>query len=56
MPWENDGIRDQPHHRLELFFKFIAELNHKQLPFSILKGSNEKKMLKVSQHINQLFT
>ena len=55
VPWEADGIRDQPHHRLELFFKFVNELNQQNASFAILKGDLEERLKKATSQINQLY-
>jgi len=55
VPWQPDGIRDQPTNRLELFFKFVEALNRQYTPFTILKGSIEDRIKKALYHINRIY-
>jgi nicotinamide riboside kinase len=48
IPWEADPLRENPSNRAELFLMYEAELIHLQRPFTILKGSLEKRQKEVN--------
>ncbi|MEY8849948.1 AAA family ATPase [Psychroserpens sp. XS_ASV72] len=54
MPWEADGIRDQPHDRLQQFKTFEAALNHFKKPYVVVKGAFEERLSFCINQINEL--
>ncbi len=54
IPWEDDGIRDQPNQRLQLFNRFEDELIKANKPYIILKGTLEERLEICKTHINSL--
>jgi len=54
VPWIPDGQRDRPDNRLEMFRIFESELKKNNLPYHILKGSQEKRMNKAVALIDEM--
>ena len=54
IPWEADILRDRPHKREEMFHIFEAELKKQDLPYKILKGSEEERMKTAIETIDAL--
>ncbi|MDG5490418.1 ATP-binding protein [Psychroserpens sp. SPM9] len=52
--WEADGIRDQPHNRLQQFQRFEEALADSKKPYVIVKGSFEARLEICKQHIDKL--
>ena len=44
IPWQPDPLREHPEQRLELFERYINELEKMNLPYSILKGDLETRL------------
>ena len=44
MVWEADGIRDQPHHRTQLFNRFEKALIDSKKPYVLVKGEFEDRL------------
>ena len=42
--WEEDPLREHPEQREELFELYLAELTKRNLPFTIIGGTQEKRM------------
>ena len=53
VPWKADALRDKPNQRQEMFDKFKGALQHRNLTYSILRGSNITRMNCVIEQINQ---
>ncbi|HLV15378.1 MAG TPA: ATP-binding protein [Xanthomarina sp.] len=54
IPWEDDGIRDKPNERLDMFNAFQSALIENNLPYVLLKGSLAHRMEIAIKHINEL--
>lgn len=54
MPWEADGIRDQPNTRLQMFDAFEQALVDSKKRYTIVKGSFEERLNTCITQINKL--
>ncbi len=54
VPWTPDDLRDKPHDREGMFYRFKNELDQHQKPYIILKGDREERLKKAVEIINQL--
>jgi NadR type nicotinamide-nucleotide adenylyltransferase len=54
LPWEADGIRDQPKHRLQMFHQFEQALIATKKPYVLVKGSFEERLHTCKSHIEKL--
>lgn len=45
LPWEADPLREHPHLRKELFEMYLAELEQRKLPFSIISGTGDARLM-----------
>ena len=52
--WENDGIRDQPNNRQQLFNRFEQTLIDSNKPYVLVKGSFEERMITCKTQIENL--
>lgn len=55
LPWEADNLRDLGHRREEMFDIFKNELDIRQLPYQVVKGSWQERFEAIKQTVNQLF-
>jgi NadR type nicotinamide-nucleotide adenylyltransferase len=46
LEWEEDPLREHPEQREELFELYLAELKERNLPFTIIGGSHEERLVK----------
>ena len=46
LEWEEDPLREHPEQREELFELYLAELKERNLPFTIIGGSQEGRLVK----------
>ncbi len=53
-PWEADDLRDKPDERLEMHRFFEQSLIDNNLPYILLKGSEEERLAKAIVKINEL--
>ena len=53
-PWEPDDLRDRPYEREKLFRIFESELQHHQLPYTLLEGSLKERIHKATQVLKTL--
>lgn len=44
LPWEADPMREHPHLRKELFDMYLAELQNRELPFTIISGTGDARL------------
>ncbi len=54
LPWEADGIRDQPHKRDILFEHFLNALKDANKPYVIIKGTYKERLETCVKHIDNL--
>ncbi|WP_090226977.1 AAA family ATPase [Lutibacter maritimus] len=52
--WEADDIRENPHHRLEMFKTFEAELIKYNKPYILLKGNLDTRLKIATKQIDKL--
>ncbi|MCD2257933.1 AAA family ATPase [Psychroserpens luteolus] len=52
--WEADGIRDQPHNRLQQFNRFEQALIASKKPYIVVKGGFEERLNYCKTHIDEL--
>ncbi|WP_298898419.1 ATP-binding protein [uncultured Psychroserpens sp.] len=52
--WEADGIRDQPHNRLQQFNRFEQALIASKKPYIVVKGRFEERLNFCKIHIDEL--
>lgn len=45
LPWEADPLREHPHKRQKLFKLYLSELEQRKLPFTIVSGTGEKRLM-----------
>ena len=55
VPWEADDLRDQPEERKRMFNFFKALLIKRNLPFTILKGNHEARIIQAKKALKNLF-
>lgn len=55
IPWERDILRDRPHNREEMFHIFETELKLQNLPYKILKGTEDERMKMAIETVDGLF-
>ncbi|WP_127844547.1 AAA family ATPase [Psychroflexus aestuariivivens] len=53
-PWEEDDLRDKPNERIEMFEIFKHFLKANNLPFAVISGSLEQRILKAQSIIENL--
>ncbi len=53
-PWVSDDLRDKPHEREVMFFRFKESLEKHKLKYIILKGDQESRLQKAITIIDQL--
>ncbi len=53
-PWVPDDLRDKPHDREEMFFKFKTVLDNYGLPYIVIKGDQISRLEKAITSIDQL--
>jgi NadR type nicotinamide-nucleotide adenylyltransferase len=46
LPWEADPLREHPHLRKELFEMYLTELEKRRLPFTIVSGTGDERLMK----------
>lgn len=44
LPWEPDPLREHPHKRKELFDRYVAELETRNLPYTIISGFGDIRL------------
>ncbi len=49
LPWEADPLREHPHLRDELFKRYLAELEQRKLPFTIVSGIDRARTQKAME-------
>ncbi|MFL0353431.1 AAA family ATPase [Xanthomarina sp. GH4-25] len=54
IPWEDDGIRDKPNEREDMFKAFQNELIKNKLPYVLLSGSLAQRLKIAIKHIDKL--
>lgn len=52
--WEEDPLREHPEQREELFEIYLTELKNRNLPFSIVEGNIDKRLIFCMDMIQQL--
>ncbi len=55
LPWQPDSQREHPDKRKELFDLYLKELISRELPFEIIDGNSEERLVKAIKIINQRF-
>ncbi len=45
LPWAADGVRENPHLRAYLFDRYAMELDYYGIPYNIVRGQGEKRLL-----------
>ncbi|MCH9660663.1 MAG: ATP-binding protein [Bacteroidetes bacterium] len=53
-PWQADDLRDRPHDRPNMFRIFEEELQQHKLPYTVLEGTLEERLVKANQVIATL--
>lgn len=48
LPWEADPLREHPEFRNELFQMYLAELEMRRLPYSIVSGTGQERLVNAS--------
>ena len=54
VPWESDDLRDQPKERKRMFNFFKNSLIKRNLPFTILKGNHETRIIQAQKILKKL--
>ena len=54
VPWEADDLRDQPEEREKMFNFFMESLTKRNLPFTILKGNHEDRIIQAKKILKKL--
>jgi len=54
VPWEADDLRDRPESRIEMLSHFEGLLKQKEVPYTHLKGSHEKRMKRAIKTLESL--
>lgn len=54
IPWEDDGIRDRPNKRKNMFNAFQSTLIKNNIPYVLLKGSLPNRLEIAIKHIDKL--
>ncbi|MDH7446066.1 ATP-binding protein [Aquimarina sp. 2201CG14-23] len=54
VPWTPDDLRDKPHQRKEMFFRFKESLEKNKFPYITLKGDFTTRFNKAVKAIDQL--
>jgi nicotinamide riboside kinase len=44
LPWEPDPLREHPHKRKELFDRYVAELETRNLPYTVISGFGDIRL------------
>lgn len=44
LPWQEDPLREHPHHRKTLFNRYYQELTENKLPFEIISGQGNQRL------------
>lgn len=52
-PWEDDVLRENPDNRDQLMNLYIQELDKRNVPYTIVKGTNEERLNSVILEINK---
>jgi NadR type nicotinamide-nucleotide adenylyltransferase len=55
LPWENDPQREHPHLRQYLFDLYEKELTGRTVPFVVISGSGEQRMMNAVKGIEAFF-
>jgi len=53
LPWEPDGVRENPHLRKYLFQRYLRELEYYQIPYGIVDGQGNKRLenaVEITEH------
>jgi nicotinamide riboside kinase len=45
LPWKADGVRENPHIRQYLFDRYLNALEYYQIPYGIVEGEGEKRLM-----------
>lgn len=53
IPWEPDALRENPDDRELLFELYVKELSYRNLPFTILSGTLDKRMKDAKQILKE---
>lgn len=54
LDWEEDKQRKNPRDRVELFYRFLNELNNIDAEYKIVSGKGEERLQKAINHINSI--
>jgi NadR type nicotinamide-nucleotide adenylyltransferase len=54
VPWKSDDLRDQPKERKRMFNFFKDSLIKRNLPFTILKGNHETRIIQAQKILKKL--
>jgi len=54
LPWEADPLREHPQFRKELFEMYQAELRERKLPFSIVSGTGNERLVNAVNALKDL--
>ena len=55
LPWQPDNQREHPDNRKELFELYLDELKRRNLPFEVIQGVGEERLLNAINFIDQRF-
>lgn len=51
LPWEYDPLREHPHQREMLFKLYVKELNTRGIPFSVVQGTGNERLMNAVEHL-----
>ena len=51
LPWQPDPLREHPDKRSELFHLYLDELKKRNLPFEIVNGFGQQRLLNATMHV-----
>jgi NadR type nicotinamide-nucleotide adenylyltransferase len=51
IPWQNDGVRENPHRREYLFNCYKRELEYYQIPFAVVEGQGANRLANATTKI-----
>ncbi len=54
LPWEFDPLREHPHLRREIFDRYLSELNTLGVPYGVVSGLGEQRLLNALILLKQL--
>ncbi len=56
LPWEDDPLREHPHLREQLFGMYLHELDERGLPYSVVSGYGDARLMRAVNAINHAGT